>query len=190
MTYPQSPRQPVQTQQRLLVSSVVMLAVLMVFLLHGADAATEQRASVPYFAADDGAHGLELWRSTTDTAVLTRTAALTDSVVLTSTAALTGTLVLDIHPGPQGSNPQDFVLVGDVVYFTADDGSSGRELWRSDGTAAGTVLVQDIYPGAAGSDPQDIELVDGILYFTANTGVDGRSLWTVPAQDATPTPVG
>ncbi|NJO05996.1 MAG: hypothetical protein HC876_11005, partial [Chloroflexaceae bacterium] len=147
MTYPQSPRQPVQTQQRLLVSSVVMLAVLMVFLLHGADAATEQRASVPYFAADDGAHGLELWRSTTDTAVLTRTAALTDSVVLTSTttltstAALTGTLVLDIHPGPQGSNPQDFVLVGDVVYFTADDGSSGRELWRSDGTAAGTVLV-------------------------------------------------
>ncbi|NJK82121.1 MAG: hypothetical protein HC914_20605, partial [Chloroflexaceae bacterium] len=76
------------------------------------------------------------------------------------------------------------------VYFTADDGSSGRELWRSDGTAAGTVLVQDIYPGAAGSDPQDIELVDGILYFTADTGVDGRSLWTVPAQDATPTPVG
>ena len=35
------------------------------------------------------------------------------------------------------------------VYFVADDGASGLELWTSDGTARGTVLVRDIHPGLA-----------------------------------------
>ncbi len=36
-----------------------------------------------------------------------------------------------------------------TLYFRADDGSNGSELWKSDGTSAGTVLVRDIYPGLA-----------------------------------------
>jgi ELWxxDGT repeat protein len=40
-----------------------------------------------------------------------------------------------------------------TLYFIADDGVSGEELWKTDGTDAGTVLVKDINPGAGGSGP-------------------------------------
>ena len=40
-----------------------------------------------------------------------------------------------------------------TLFFAANDGMHGVELWKSDGTAAGTVLVKDINPGSGGSDP-------------------------------------
>ena len=46
------------------------------------------------------------------------------------------------------SDPQYLTNVGGTVYFTADDGDNGRELWKSDGTAAGTVMVEDIRVGS------------------------------------------
>ena len=58
------------------------------------------------------------------------------------------------RPGAASSYPSGLTDVGGTLFFTADDGSHGTELWKSDGTAAGTVLVKDIRPGAGGSYPE------------------------------------
>jgi len=45
------------------------------------------------------------------------------------------------------SEPINLTAVGSTLYFIADDGMTGYELWKSNGTTAGTVLVKDINPG-------------------------------------------
>jgi ELWxxDGT repeat protein len=66
---------------------------------------------------------------------------------------------------------------GNRLFFTATDGVHGRELWRSDGTGAGTALVYDATPGPNGSGPSDLTDVGGKVFFTAHDGVHGRELW-------------
>lgn len=84
---------------------------------------------------------------------------------------------IDIYPGEQGSQPADYTAYNGLVYFSADNPNYGRELWKTDGTAAGTTLVKDIYPGAPGSNPSNFFVANGILFFTANNGVNGNELW-------------
>jgi ELWxxDGT repeat protein len=45
-----------------------------------------------------------------------------------------------------GSDPHHFLAVGSTVYFAANDADHGIELWKTDGTEAGTVIVKDISP--------------------------------------------
>ena len=66
--------------------------------------------------------------------------------------------------------------VGGTLYFTADDGANGRELWRSDGTSDGTTMVADVNPGG-GSAPDFLTGAAGTLYFRADDGTDGIELW-------------
>ncbi|MEQ1845807.1 MAG: ELWxxDGT repeat protein, partial [Nitrospira sp.] len=87
-------------------------------------------------------------------------------------------LVKDIRTGA-GSNPSDFVNVNGTLYFTADNGVNGRELWKSNGTPEGTVLVKDIVAGFYGSNPSHLTNVNGTLFFTAETEATGRELWKI-----------
>jgi ELWxxDGT repeat protein len=78
---------------------------------------------------------------------------------------------------PQSSAIMGFTGLGSQVFFAAGDAEHGNELWKTDGSAAGTLLVKDIYSGMMGSDPQPVATIGSALYFTADDGIHGRELW-------------
>ena len=74
--------------------------------------------------------------------------------------------------------PRWLTPVGSTLFFTAADGTNGRELWRSDGTPAGTVMVKDINPsGGSIQDFSGLVNVNGTVFFRAWDGVHGDELW-------------
>lgn len=118
-----------------------------------------------FFAANDptfpNAQGTELWKSdgTPD-----------------------GTVVVkDILPGPDSSRPQWLANLGGTLFFAAtglDEASRvNRELWKSDGTEAGTVAVADIAPLGDSSNPSWLAAMGGFVYFAASTPTIGEELW-------------
>jgi len=86
-------------------------------------------------------------------------------------------LVKDIVSGSGSSSIRLATAVGSQAFFAADDGVAGPELWKSDGTSAGTVLVKDIKAGANGSLLAGLTAFDGRLFFRADDGVSGGELW-------------
>ncbi len=86
-------------------------------------------------------------------------------------------LLKDINPNGGWANIEYVSQVGELIYFKADDGEHGLELWRTDGTADGTFLVKDINPNIYSSDPSEFTVLNGELYFNANNGLQGFELW-------------
>ena len=92
-----------------------------------------------------------------------------------------GTLLL----GEFAQKVTDLVVVGGLLYFSADDGENGTELWQSDGTKAGTKMVYDLNPGSAdglkipgaGGDSH-LEAAGNTLFFLGDDGSGkGQELW-------------
>ena len=94
-------------------------------------------------------------------------------------------MLKDIWKGPKpASYPSSLTALGDVLYFAAPTTRHGRELWRSDGTQAGTLRVKDIDPGVRWSSPEGLTVSNGILYFSADDGIHGSELWRSDGSDA------
>lgn len=136
--------------------------------------ALELRVSggVLYFTANDGINGEELWRiNRTGTAEL-----IEDSVPGGG-----------IAPGSAGNNISSLIDVNGVLYFTASDGTNGRELWRINKLGVAemvedSVLGGGINPGGGHSDPEYMVNARGTLYFSATDGSNGREFWRIPAS--------
>lgn len=116
-----------------------------------------------FFNAEDDVNGFELWRS--------------DGTVQGTV------LVRDIAPGlsqfgsPESSFPRSLLNVGGTIFFVANDGVTGSELWRSNGTSAGTVLVADINPDGDSVSTSSLASLGSTVFFAADDGVNGSELW-------------
>jgi trimeric autotransporter adhesin len=95
-------------------------------------------------------------------------------------------LVKDINSGASavGSNPNNLTVLGGFVYYSASDGVTGNELWRSDGTLLGTTQVKDINPGDNSSSPSRFTAIGSYIYFRADDGVHGTELWRTDGTSA------
>lgn len=81
----------------------------------------------------------------------------------------------------QYGGPSEAIAFNGKLFFSAYDSLHGRELWCTDGTAAGTFLVYDIYPGVSSglSDYWELSATafNGYLYFSAEDAVHGIEIW-------------
>jgi ELWxxDGT repeat protein len=94
-------------------------------------------------------------------------------------ATVTAALVKDINPAGSGA-PDSLIASAGTLFFVADGDFTGGELWKSDGTAAGTEMVKDIYPHVDDDyayRPDWLTDVGGTLFFSADDSTHGRELW-------------
>lgn len=88
-------------------------------------------------------------------------------------------LLKDIYfnPSATASNPDNFTVYNDTIYFAASNQVTGRELYKTDGTTVKTSIYYDINSGVANSDPDELNVLGGNLVFIATNTVYGRELF-------------
>jgi ELWxxDGT repeat protein len=85
---------------------------------------------------------------------------------------------LSISSGSASALPRYLTLFNNEMYFSARTSQFSEELWKTNGTAAGTIQVADINPGFQGSSPESFKEFNGSLYFIANVfQTTGRELY-------------
>ena len=105
--------------------------------------------NIAYFAADDGVHGRELWK--------------TDGTP-------EGTqMVLDLNPGSAHANVSNLCVFGDKILFSASIPAYGNEIWCTQGTEESTIMLADLYTGTYSSSPHDFFAGINSVYFKTTT---------------------
>lgn len=138
-----------------------------------------------FFSATDGIHGQELW--------------------YTRPPYSSAFMVEDINPRSNtdeptnSSNPKRITAVGDNIFFTADDGKGGEELWMTQPPYDSARIVKDINAGKNGAFSKDLFIQDdkivpelvsigNALFFAADDGKNGQELWiSEPPYDSNST---
>ena len=169
-----------------------------------------------YFTADTGS-GRKLWSTSSglETPVLVNGAgddpkdltAIEDKLYFSSKSELgrelwvadgnSANLVEDINPGTGSSSPSNFTATknqrkGNIetqLFFTADGGERGVELWSLDlaNNSSKPQRYDDIVDGPTSSEPRQLVNAEQRLYFTADDGESGRELWTLGVTIQGPT---
>ncbi|MEH1837886.1 MAG: pre-peptidase C-terminal domain-containing protein [Nostoc sp.] len=121
--------------------------------------------STLYFTASNATSGYEVWKYQSGT---------------------TASLLKDITPGNNGFAPTYLTAVGNTLYFVTDSNNDfNLELWKSDGTANGTVIIKtDGQAPNVGLGFFFLTAVGNILYFVGNDPVTGLELWRTDGTDA------
>lgn len=118
---------------------------------------------VSYFAANDGIHGYELWRSD---------------------GTSSGTyLVKDIYPGQTSSDVTGITAANGFLFFSANNPLNGLTAWISDGTESGTHLLKSINTGLDFSSPNQFVNVNGTVFFSASLYGTNNQLWKTDGTD-------
>ncbi len=123
--------------------------------------------NILFFYAKTAANGNELWKSD-------------------GTPAGTA-LVKDIWPGSASSNQTavlGFYPAGGVLYFQANDGVNGDELWKTNGTTAGTVLVKNLSPGNKSLEINTWHSLNNKLIFVGKDSDLGIKVWQTDGTSA------
>lgn len=99
-------------------------------------------------------------------------------------------LFADVLFDAAGLSATQSVTVNGIAYFFADDGVTGRELWKSDGTGEGTSLVKDLTPGAASTElhslfhANDRAVIITVVPTPASLEPDAYTLWSSDGTEA------
>lgn len=115
----------------------------------------------------------------------------TGTEIWVSDGTVDGThMVRDIRPGRKGMNNHfvedgiEFAIAasGENVYFVADDGTHGAEVWKSDGTERGTTMVIDLNqtpPYSSGGDaaPEWLTRFGDSVVFISNDSVNPITIY-------------
>jgi ELWxxDGT repeat protein len=122
-----------------------------------------------FFSAETTTMGREIWRSD---GTENGTYQIADINVGTN-----GSIRNDLPYHLRLQSDNDLALLGNELFFSANNGIDGFELWKTDGTESGTTMVSDINLGEYDSNPSEIVSVDNFLYFQAYNFVNGAELW-------------
>jgi ELWxxDGT repeat protein len=112
-------------------------------------------------------------------------------------------LVKDINPGASDGALPYYGVVNGILYFQGKDGTYGEELWRSDGTAAGTVMIfsatdtagiepwrsdgtpagtyrlTDLNNGGTANAESFVNVGGTVMFIAADNGMTGREFWRI-----------